>query len=462
MKFLENFRPSVAPVPQEEEAGFHSTQSIDPEIVRVHLRRPIIAGGLVVLILVVGLLVWAMVASVSGAVLAPGTVKVENNSKVLKSREGGVVRKIFVREGQRVRAGQPLMQFDQVQNQASVDIYQSLYDTQLAQIARFQAELAGAREIRFPADLLRRQGDPQVAALIAGQRRLFEARMAVYNSQAQVLGAQAGQIGTQIQGIQAQATSIDAQSRLVDEELRGVAQLNREGYAPKSRLLALQRGAASIRGQRGSATSEIARAQQSIGEVRLQLAQLNDRRQTDAADGLRQAQQQLADTLPKLRAVSESLDQTVIRAPVDGYVFALSQYTEGGVAQAGETLMQIVPSQAPLIINVQVRPNDITDVRVGQPARITLTAYNSRTTPQVDGHVILVSADAVEDQYNRIPPYYLAQVRVDPKSLAAAGPNVRLTPGMQAMVSIVTGERTIMNYLLAPFTDAMRTAFRER
>lgn len=430
-------------------------------IVRVRLRRRIVAGSVIVMVLVVGLLVWASLFSISGAVVAPGTVRVEDSVKQVKYREGGIVRRILVHEGDRVRHGQVLMRFDPVMSQASVDIFRSEYLSNLAQVARFQAEAQNASDVRFPPEVLAAQGDPTVAAMIAGQRALFAARMTLYRGQAEVLRSQAEQIATQIGGLRAQAVSVDAQSDLIDDELQGVQDLNRLGYAPRSRLLALQRNAAALKGQRGTTTSEIARAAQGIGDVRLQIAQLADKRETDAADGLRAAQEKLADVVPKLRAAEQSLAQTVVRAPVDGYVLNLTQFTEGGVAQPGETLLQVVPVDQPLEITAMVRPNDIAQIRSGMPARVTLTAYNPRTTPEIDGRVTLVSADATTDTASNMS-YYVVRVKVDPAELAKAGPDIKLTPGMPATVAIVTGTRTIMDYLLGPLTEAMRTALRER
>ena len=443
-------------------AEFDATGTAEPtDIVRLRLRRPILLGSLITLFLVFGLLIWATFFSIAGAVVATGTVRVENNLKQLRYREGGVVRQIMVHEGQLVQRGQVLLRFDQVTAQASVDILNSTHDNLLAQVARFQAEAAGAPDIRFPAELVSREGDPVVAQLIAGQRALFDARMTLYRSQAGVLRGQAGQLQTQISGMRAQAVATDAQSDLIDDELKGVADLNRLGYAPRSRLLALQRSAAQIRGQRGSVTSDIGRTTQAVGDVSLQIAQLDDRRQTDAADGLRDAQEKLADNIPKLRAAQDALAQTVVRAPVTGYVFNLTQFTEGGVAAPGESLMQIVPVNQPLIITAMVRPTDIADVRTGMPARVTLTAYNPRTTPEVDATVESVGADAQVDEATKAT-FYTVRVKVAPADLARAGPKVRLTPGMPATVAIVTGSRTIMDYLLGPMTEAMRTAMRER
>ena len=438
-----------------------SGETHNGDIIRLRLRRPIVVGSIITLVLVLGLLIWASVSSVSGAVVAPGTVSVEDNLKQLRYRDGGIVRQILVHEGDLVHRGQALLRFDKVTNQAGVDIYQNIFDTSSAEIARYQAEATNARDIVFPAALLARSGDMRAAALIAGQRSLFQTRMILYRSQAQVLAGQIQQLQTQIDGMRAQATSTDVQSSLINDELKGVSDLNRLGYAPRSRLQALQRSAAQLKGQRGAITSDIGRATQQMSAVRLQIAQLDDKRQTDAAEGLATSEQKLTDAMPKLRAAQESLAGTDVIAPVDGYVFNLSQSTEGGVAQPGETLMQIVPTNQPLQITVQVKPTDIAEVRVGMPARVTLTAYNPRTTPEVDGIVSAVSPDAGMDQATHAT-FYVVRVKVAPKELAKAGKDVHLSPGMPANVSIITSSRTIMGYLLSPIVEPLRGAFRER
>jgi HlyD family secretion protein len=240
-----------------------------------------------------------------------------------------------------------------------------------------------------------------------------------------------------------------------------VRELNQLGYAPKTRVLALERNRAQLRGQRGALTADMARAQQAIGNVRIQLAQLGQKRADDAATGIRAAQDKLTDAAPKLRAANESLAQTVVRAPVDGRVFGLTQFTEGGVAQPGEQLLQVVPGGTPLVINARVHPQDIARVVVGMQAEVSFTAYNPRTTPPVDGRVTLVSADAITDPETK-DAFYQVQVSVDAAKAAHLGDGIQLTPGMQAQVNIVTGSRTILDYLLGPLTQGMRTALRER
>lgn len=455
-------RPEPEPEPSSDEAAvaYVSGNTEDEAELRRRQRRPIVGGTIVVGAMFVTLLLWAFL-SISGAVLAGGTVKVENNSKDIRRLEGGVVRKIYVREGQSVKKGQLLIRFDDTQGRAVVDVYQNNVDSARANVARFQAEAASAASIEFPAELTGRASDPRVAALMETQRTLFQTRMLLYRTQIQVLQSQTQQAAAQLAGLRIQAQSVDDQAVLVQQELRDVRELSRQGYAPESRLLSLERTAVQVRGQRGSMTQDMARARQAIGEAQLQIAQIQNKHQTEVADGIRSAQDQLAENEPKLRASLVQASQTEIRSPVAGYVFNLSQFTEGGVAGQGQLLMQVVPANAKMIILCEVDPKDIADVKVGMPARVTITAYNASTTPQITGHVTLVSADAKVNERTGLSRF-AAEVTITPAELAAAGPNVKLAPGMQAQVAIVTGSRSIMAYLLQPFTNAIHDSMLEK
>jgi len=459
-RLLTRTEPELDPDSDEAAAAYISPNVDNDAELRRSLRKPIIGGLIVVGLLIATLLLWALL-SISGAVLAQGIVRVENNSKDIRRLEGGIVRQILVREGQSVTKGQLLIRFDDTQSKAVVDVYQNNVDSARANIARFQAEAANAADVQFPYELTSRSADPRVAALMEAQRSLFHTRMLLYRSQAEVLQSQAQQLATQLSGLRIQARSIDDQTELVQQELRDVRELSRQGYAPESRRLALERNAVNIRGQRGSMTAEMARAGQSIGEIRLQIAQLENKHQTEVADGIRQAQDQLSENEPKLRSTLMQVTQTELRAPVTGYVFGLTQFTEGGVATQGQLLMQIVPANAKMIVAAEIAPKDIADVKVGMPARVTLTAYSTRTTPPVEGHVVLVSADAKVNEKTG-GSYFLAEVSITPEELAKAGPEVQLTPGMQAGVAIVTGSRSILAYLVQPFTNALHDSMREK
>ncbi len=466
MNLLPDFRRMLSPKEpdvsdsDEAAAAYIAGDAADDAELQRRLRRPIRGGLIIVGLLVVTLFLWAFL-SVSGAVMAMGLVRVENNSKDIRRLEGGTVRTILVREGQLVKKGQVLIRFDDTQSKAVVDVFQNNVDSARANIARFQAEAASAATVTFPPELTSRLSDPRVATLLETQRTLFSTRMMLYRSQAEVLGSQVQQRTTQLSGLRLQAQAVDDQADLVEQELRDVRELSRQGYAPESRRLALERTAVNVKGQRGSVTAEMARVGQSIGEVRLQIAQLQDKHQTEVADGIRAAQDQLSESEPRLRATLAQLTQTELRAPVTGYVFNLSQFTEGGVAGQGQLLMQIVPSNAKMIISAEISPKDIANVKVGMPARITLTAYDPQTTPAINGRVTLVSADAKVNE-KAGTSYFTAEVTISPAELAAAGRNVKLSPGMQAQVAIVTGGRSIMSYLMKPFTDAIKDSLRER
>lgn len=452
-------RGDTPPPPTVQE--FSGAAAYQSEALTVRLRRPIVAGSLILLVFVLGLFLWAAFSPINGAVVSPGTVKVEGYSKEVRHLDAGVIRRIYVHEGQHVAKGQLLVRFDDVAVAANAQVYQSALDSARAQIARYQAQSTNAAAIDFPADLLQRSGDPAIAALLQGQRATFLSTMMLYRTQADVLKNQSMQIENQIAGMQAQIAATEGSQELIQEELKGVQALNKEGYAPRTRLLALQRSAVGLKGQRGQQITDIARAREAVGQLRIQLAQLDSKRVSEAADGLRIAQGQATELEPKLHAAREALEQIEMRAPVDGYVFNLTQRTEGSAAGVGELLMNIVPSKSQLAIAVRVKPQDIAEVKVGMKARVTLTAFNPRTTPTVEGRVELVAADATDDPALR-ETYYQVRVVVPPSELAKAGPHIKLTPGMPAMVAIATSPRTILGYLLGPMTESMHGALRER
>lgn len=426
---------------------------------RKSLKAPIVAGGICVAVFVVGFLLFAAIFRISGGVPAPGVVVVENNRKSVEHLDGGVVRRILVRDGDMVKRGQVLFEMDDTQARAGVDVFSSQYDSLIAQRARLEAELADRPAIAFPAELAERASDPRVAAIIRGQETLFNASRAVYASQTGVLGQRVRQLESRTRGLSAQMASVEQQERLVRDELSGVNSLYERGFAPKSRVLALQRSQAGLVGDRGARQADIASAGQAIGETRLQLAQIREQRATEAAETLRQVQTQIADVLPRLRAAQAVLQRTVVRSPADGAVIGLTQFTEGGVAKAGEKLLEVVPKDAPLLIRVQVRPDHIDEIRLGMTAQVHLTAYSSRTVRPVDAKVVEISADRMTD--DKGTSYFTANLVAPPSELARLPPGVKLSPGMPAQAMIVTGDRTILDYLVGPLEKTFEEALRE-
>ncbi|MCR5877535.1 HlyD family type I secretion periplasmic adaptor subunit [Phenylobacterium sp. J367] len=415
-------RPSyVAPT-----FGGDEKRPIDPTLEQ-RMRKPMVVGAAIIGTLVIGLGLWASFTTLPIAVTAPGEVRIESNRKTLRHREGGTVRQIFVREGQRVRAGQPLITFNDVEARAAVDVYQNQYDALLAENARFVAEAMNRPALAFPPELTARSADPRVAALIRDQEFLFATRLQLFQSQSAVMQQRLEQIETQIQGQQAQVESVEVQKRLTEEELAGYKILNEKGYAPKTLILRYERTLADLNGRRGSLVADIARLRQQMGETRLQLASLRDQRESQAAEGLGQSQSRISDTLPRLTTARQTLEGTVVRSPVDGYVFNLTQFTIGGVTGAGEVLMDIVPSNSPLLVSVMIRPEDVDNVHVGLDATVRITGVNQRWQSPLPAKVVVVSADRITNKEAGTAFY-----RVDLRSIRRTSPTSRTSPCSRA------------------------------
>lgn len=432
---------------------------LDP-VLEQRLRKPIVQGAAVVGVFVVGLTLFSAVAKIDSAVVAPGMVRVEDNRKTVRHLQGGTVKAIHVREGQHVRQNQVLLTFDEVQPRAASDVLQNQYDSFLAQSVRFQAEATGQRALVFPPALTARQADPRVAGIIRDQEFLFTSRLSFFETQSAVLEQKLQQLETQISGVQAQVDAVKESDRLTREELAGYQTLYEKGYAPKTLILRYQRTLADLAGRRGSLLAEITRLREQMGETRLQSTTLKEQRISQAAEGLRQMQTGLAEVTPKLAAATQTLNAATVRSPADGYVLDLTQFTVGGVVGAGERLMSVVPANAPLIVSSRIKPQDIDTVHVGMKARVRLSAFNSRTAPPVDATVIQVSADQLVDEKTG-EGYFRADLKIDPKELAKLPKGSKLSPGMPAETYIVTGNRSILSYIVSPLTDTIRDALRE-
>jgi HlyD family type I secretion membrane fusion protein len=432
---------------------------VDPRL-KARLQKPMKMGAAIIGVLVLGLGLWASVSSLSTGITASGAVRVESNRKTIRHKDGGTVRQILVREGQHVRAGQPLILFNDVEARAGVDVFQSQVDNLLAQSARYTAEATGRSSVEFPPELMARMSDPRVAGLIRDQQFLFATRLQLFDSQNGVLSQRLDQLQTQIEGQQAQVASVDEQSRLTAEEMAGYKTLYDKGYAPKPLILRYERSLADLAGRKGSLMADIAKLREQIGETRMQISATRDTRTSGAAEGLRDTQTRLADALPRLTSTREALVGTVVRSPVDGYVFNLTQFTVGGVTAPGEALMDVVPANAPLMITVMIKPEDVDDVHVGMDARVRLVGLNPRWHSPLPAKVVVVSADRIDNEKTGGAGYRV-DLRIDPKELTKLEHGARVTPGMPAQALIVTGSRSVMGSLISPLTDTLHNALRD-
>ncbi len=423
-------------------------------------RSAMVAGAAIMAAFFVGLGGWAAFAPLNSAAVAPAVVKVEGNRKSVQHLEGGIVKELRVREGDKVASEQTLILLDDTQARAAVDVFSKQYDELTAQEARLIAERDGAAAVQFPQALLARRAEPDVAAIIAGQSNLFKSRRTTLTGTIDVLRKKISQTQEQIVGLEGQAAAYKRQLQSTHNENNGLRDLFKKGYVPRQRMLELERSEAALEGQIAEVSANILRARQSIEEVNVQIVQAQSDRLAQVANDLRDVQVKLLEIGPKVSSARETLRRTEIRSPYPGVVVGLTAFSVGGVISPGEKIMDVVPEKGGLIVEATVAPEDVKDLHVGMSAEVHLTAYKQRTVPIIHGKVLQVSADRLTDTKTGAG-YYLAQVKVDDQELAELK-DVRLAPGMPALVMIPTGERSALDYLLRPLTDSLNKSFREK
>jgi HlyD family secretion protein len=423
------------------------------------LRRLILAGLVVILAYLTGFGGWALFASLDSAVIARGVVAADSRRKTVQHKEGGILRQLFVAEGDAVRSGQPLARLDTTQADATIGQLAGQLIAVQARLVRLRAERDGAAELIFPPQIAARRGEPLVDEAVRAQEALFDSRRQANDSKAAIIEGRILQLKEHIRAAQAQLSAVEKRLVLTEEEASNVSFLLQRGYERRPRLLELQRSIEDLRGRRGELGATIAQAHEAIASAEMELKNLRDTLIAEIAKELEDGRAQEVDLTERLRAAEDVRDRLTIVAPQDGIVVDLRLVTPGAVLAAGQALMDIVPSDDDLIIEAQVQPNDIEVLRVGQPVRVRLTAYKSTLAPSLEGEVIFVSADQMVDDQKGLA-FFKTRIRLKADSLAQ-NPHVRPVPGMPAEVMIITGERRAFDYFVAPIRDRMRRAFRE-
>jgi HlyD family type I secretion membrane fusion protein len=421
--------------------------------------RSLLAGFVLTVVGFGGFCAWAALAPLSSAAMAPGTVTADTNRKTVQHLDGGVVGEILVRDGDHVEAGQVLMRLDDLETRSTVTLLEGQRRAYAAQEARLLAEQRRADQLVFPASLANLRGDPDMAEILTGQERIFDSRRASLHGRITVTHQRIAQYEAQIGALEAQLASGRGQLELIREELVGVQELADKGLERKPRLLALKRQAVDLEGEQGEYANRIAQAREAIAESELEIIQMEADDQREVASDLRDVQMRMAEVKEKLSAAQVRQGRREVTAPEAGTVVHLRYFSTGAVVSPGGPILDLVPRDDRLVIEARVRPTDIDVVHVGLPARVIFNAFKMRTTPQLEGTVALVSADAMTDERTGVP-YYTARIVVDAKELDKLGKR-QLQPGMPAETMIVTGERTMLEYLLQPINDTFRTAFRE-
>jgi HlyD family secretion protein len=432
----------------------------EPPALRDRLRGVTWPGNLLVCCFVLGLGTWSTLAPLESAAIAVGTVESESSRKTIQHLEGGIVREILVADGDVVHAGQTLISLEDTKARAEAESLQGQLWDATAREARLQAEQRGEERMSFPAKLEAAQkASPSLAAVLAGQQSIFETRRQVFRSQVAVNRDRRAQVEKEIEGLMAQQGAASKRIEIVGEEADTVSMLVSKGLERRPRLLSLQREKADIEGRRGEIVAQISRAEQVINESQATLIKLENDRQNEIAQSLREVQSQIFQIRERLQAADDQLLRTAVKAPEDGVVTDLRIHTPGGVVGAGAPLLDIVPRQDRLVVTARVRPEDIDVVRPGLSADVNLLPYNQRRVPRLKGIVTRVSADRLLDKRTD-QPYYATKIRVqDPR--VAENDGIRIIPGMPAQVFIKTGRGTVALYALKPLLDSFNNAFHE-
>lgn len=421
----------------------------------------IIRQGLFVIVMFFGVLgCWAAFGTISGAVVAPGKVKIETERKTVQHLEGGIVDSILVREGDEVSAGQTLIVLESVQVDSGVDMVNKQLISLLAAQARLRAEKDMQSVIVWPEELTPLADQYKARDLLDNEQKIFVARREAVQGQISMLQSQIAQIQAQISGLEEQYNAEAVIIRTLQEELTAKRKLFKERYLEKSQILELERMLATHQGSRGQLKQAIAESHQKHDETKLRIVDLTNRFVEEATNKLGQVDTDISQAREKLRPLKNAKKRLSVVAPVSGKVVGLQVHSKGGVVRSGEPLMDIVPADNPMIVEVQVPVNKIADVHVGQEAQVQLDAFDVRLTPLLKAKVVYLSADRLEEKtISGSMPYYLSYVEVDSKSIEEA--EVYLSPGMPATVFITTKDRTVLNYMLEPLLKNWDRALRD-
>jgi HlyD family secretion protein len=424
------------------------------------IRLHMVTGLVVVLVLAGGFGGWASTVPISGALIAPGSVVVDSNVKKVQHPTGGVVGEVRVRDGDVVKAGDIVVRLDETVVRASLAIVVKTLNGLYARAARIEAEQRGADKITFPAALTDRVDDPDVRDVMASETKLFEVRVNGRTGQKAQLRERITQLNEEIGGLKAQEAAKDKEIALVEKELIGVRQLFDQHLVQISRLTVLERDAARLAGERAQYIASRAQAKGKITETELQIIQVDKDMVSEVSKDLRETNDKIGEFVERKVTAEDQLRRIDIRAPQDGVVLQSTVHTVGGVITAGDAIMMIVPRADDLSVEAKVNPQDIDKLQIGQKTLLRLSAFNQRTTPELNGVVTRVSADVTTEQRTG-QSYYTIRVSMPPGEVARLGDN-KIIPGMPVEAFVQTGDRTMFSYLMKPFSDQLMRSFRER
>ena len=424
------------------------------------LRRHLLIGVLATAIMVIGIGGWAMTTELAGAIIAQGSLVVDSNVKKVQHPTGGIVGELLVRDGDSVKTGDLLVRLDATVARANLGaIVKSLAELYARQ-ARLEAEREGNDKIEIPPELAGRMNDPDYARPMNGERKLFELRVKARDGQQAQLRERVVQMQDEIRGLTEQAEAKEQEIKLIKRELEGVQELFRKNLIQITRLTALERDAARLEGERGRLIAQIASSRGKIAETELQVIQVEQNRQSEVGKEIAEVRAKISELIERRVTAEDQLRRIDLVSPQDGFVHQLAVHTVGGVINAGEAIMLIVPTADRLTVEAKAAPQDIDQVQIGQAAVLRFSNFSVGTTPEINGEVSRVSADTTQDTRTGAL-YYTVRITVTQEELGRLG-HVKLVPGMPVEAFIQTGDRTVLSYLVKPLSDQVMRAFRGR
>ena len=455
--------------------NLHSLKSNKPEVVTVlptdvlpkkieRQEKFLRIGGLVaVLLLFGGLGVWPVLAPLDSAAIGSGLVIVENYRKPIAHLEGGIVKEVRIREGQHVHKGEVLLTLDDIQPRSQLDQVQGQWLLSLAHEARLTAQRDGKSRITFPTALTARKNDSRAAEAMRLQDQTFQVRKRALDGEIMLYRRQKEQLKQKLIGLNEQKSMREKLVRSFEKERGDLQILASQGYAEMQRVREMERNLAQNEGQRASLESDMTSVELEIGSAELKILRIEQEFQREVAKELAEVQAELFSLNERNRALSDTVKRTTVVAPDDGMVLELAVHTPGEVIRPGQHVLNIVPANEQLMVEVRLLPQDIDQIMVGQTAEVRFSAFRQREMPKIEGKLVMVSADRLIDETSQDRhPYYLARVMVTPKGIRdLANLKLELVPGMPADVFIKTGSRTFWRYMTAPFSDLLVRSMRE-
>lgn len=432
-------------------------------------RSPILFGFWVVFIFVFLGSIWAATAPLDSASVAIGTVVSDTKKRTINHPEGGIIKEIYVKPGDEVKIDDKLIEFDGTRVLSDYEAYLSQYRASLAAEARLQAEINELDKVEYPEFLTKDIADPEVSKLIETQDNLFHSKIEAFKSEADTLRQRIKQAEKQIDGYEARKVSSQKSLEVIQDRLEATKKLLEKGYSNKAALLDLEEKEARAFSDIAVSDTEIARTEQQITESEISLINQKSRALANTLSELKDVQVRLPEFAEKYRDTKARVERLILKAPVEGVINKVEYTTVGSSVQAFAPLIEVSPKNDKLIIEANIPPKGIQSIHAGMTAKIRFSAFKSRVSPIFLGEVKSVSPDIVMPNRQMPDPslmngYYTAEIEIDFDDFKekAEPRHLELKPGMQAEVQIITGERTLLRYLLDPVRDAMFKGFKEK